>query len=212
MEKKDFSERLTIALEKRNMSKSELADKIGVRKSSVSDWTNGRYEAGQENLYLISKTLNISPSWLMGFGDEMTSKVSVPFTGARNLIKVVGTVPAGIPIEAIEEIIDYEEIDIKLVDTGSFFGLKIKGDSMAPKITEGDTVIVKQQDDVDNGDVAIVIVNGQDATCKKVMKSDAGLMLVPLNQSYEPTLYSPEDVKNIPVRIVGKVVELRRKF
>lgn len=202
-----FSSRLKKALEMNNMNRSELADKIGVRKSSVSDWANGRYEAGQENLMAIAKALDVSPSWLMGFGpDDMNKKTK------GVLIKVLGSVPAGIPIEAVEDVIDHEEIAERLAETGEFFGLRIKGDSMSPKIDNGDVVIVKQQPDVESGEIAIVIINGQDATCKRVLKNDDGIMLAPINPVYSPVHYSSEKIKNLPVRIVGKVIELRRKF
>lgn len=101
---------------------------------------------------------------------------------------------------------------MKLAQTGEFFGLRIKGDSMEPRIFHGDTVIVRQQDDVDNGDVAIVMINGSDATCKKVEKHDNGIMLVPLNRKYEEKFYTNEDIEKLPVRIIGKVVELRAKI
>lgn len=94
----------------------------------------------------------------------------------------------------------------------SIFGLKINDNSMEPRIYAGDTLIVRQQDDVDDGDVAIVMINGSDATCKKVEKHDNGIMLVPLNSNYETNFYSIEDMKRIPVRIIGKVLEIRRYF
>lgn len=202
-----FANRLIKALEMNKMNRSELAEKIGVRKSSVSDWANGRYEAGQDNLLAIAKALNVSPSWLMGYGPDQQQT-----TIKGVLIKVLGSVPAGIPIEAIEDVIGYEEITEKLAETGEFFALRIQGDSMSPKIVDGDVVIVKQQPDVESGEIAIVIIDGQDATCKRVVKNGDGIMLAPTNPAYEPAHYSAEKIRNIPVKIVGKVIELRRKF
>ena len=127
-------------------------------------------------------------------------------------IKVLGRVAAGIPINAIEEIIDTEEISEELAKTGEFFGLQIHGDSMEPRICEGDVVIVRQQSDAESGDIVIALVNGDDATCKRLRKYRDGIELISNNPSYEPMFFSDKDIETKPVRIIGKVVELRGKF
>ena len=85
-------------------------------------------------------------------------------------IPVVGRVAAGIPIDAIEEIIDREDIPSTLAKTGDFFGLRIKGDSMSPRIMNGDTVIVRRQDDAESDEIVIALINGHDGVCKKLKK------------------------------------------
>ena len=127
-------------------------------------------------------------------------------------INVLGRVAAGIPINAIEEIIDTEEIPEKLACTGSFFGLLIKGDSMEPRICDGDIVIVKQQSDAESGDIVIAMVNGDDAVCKRLKKYAGGIALISLNSKYEPMMFSMEEIEGKPVKILGKVIELRGKF
>lgn len=127
-------------------------------------------------------------------------------------IPLLGSVAAGIPIEAITDIEDYEEISEEMAATGDFAALKIKGDSMEPRFTEGDVVIVKLQDTVETGDIAIVLVNGDEATCKKIKKTPEGVMLISTNPKYEPMFYSNREIEEKPVRIWGKVVELRAKF
>ena len=128
------------------------------------------------------------------------------------IINILGRVAAGIPINAVEEIIDTEEITEELARTGSFFGLKIKGDSMTPNICDGDIVIVRQQDDAESGDIVIATINGDEATCKRLRKYKQGIELILNNPSYEPFEFSNEEILNKPVKIIGKVVELRRKF
>ena len=129
------------------------------------------------------------------------------------LAPVLGYVAAGIPIEAITDIIDYEELDPEMVKDGAtYFCLQIKGASMEPRFAEGDVVVVRQQPDVDSGQIAIVCINGDHATCKKVMKHSNGILLQPLNPAYEPTFYTAEEIASIPVTILGRVVELRAKF
>lgn len=128
-------------------------------------------------------------------------------------IPVLGRVVAGIPVEAIEEIIDWEEIPQKLASTGKFFALRVCGHSMEPRILEGDVVIVRQQEDVESGDIAIVLVNGDEATVKRVKKQEDGITLIATNTSvYEPHFYSNQEIRDLPVRILGKVVELRGKM
>lgn len=127
-------------------------------------------------------------------------------------INVLGQVAAGIPIEAIEDIIDTEEITEEMAKTGNFFGLKIRGDSMEPRMCEGDVVIVRQQNDAESGDIVIATVNGDTATCKRLRKYRDGIELVSNNPSYEPMFFNNKEIENKPVKIIGKVVELRGKF
>lgn len=127
-------------------------------------------------------------------------------------IPVLGRVAAGLPIEAVEEIIDTEEIAEELSKTGEFFGLQIHGNSMEPRICEGDVVIVRQQDDAESGDIIIATVNGSDATCKRLRKYRDGIELISFNAAYAPMFYSNKEIEQKPVKIIGKVIELRGKF
>jgi repressor LexA len=127
-------------------------------------------------------------------------------------IPVLGSVPAGIPLEAITDVLDYEEISPALAAHGEYFALKIKGNSMSPRICDGDVVIVKKESAIDSGYVAIIMVNGNEATCKEVQFSKAGITLVGWNVTeFQPIFYTKEDVETLPVRIVGRVVEVRIK-
>lgn len=124
-------------------------------------------------------------------------------------IPVVGTVAAGEPILAEQNIIDYEELPAKDFIDGEYFGLKIKGDSMFPRILDGDVVIIRQQNDCDNGQVAVVLVNGCEATVKQVKKTDSGIMLIPFNTTkYEPLFFTKDDIIKMPVKIIGIVKRL----
>lgn len=153
----------------------------------------------------LAEVLHTTPMYLLGIEENSENK-------NKYLVPVLGTVRAGLPIEAVETIIDYEEISEDMAKQGEFFALQIKGDSMEPRICEGDVVIVRKQSDVDSGDTAIVLVNGEEATIKKIQKFDGGINLVPGNPSYDVRTYTNEQIESLPVQILGKVVELRGKF
>lgn len=139
----------------------------------------------------------------------------VPSTSSSSYrISVLGTIPAGIPVDAVEDILDWEEIPASWT-TGDreYFGLRVKGDSMYPRYLEGDTVILRKQSTCDSGDDCAVMVNGNDATLKQViLRGDRGLELRPVNTAYPPKSYSPAEIESLPVQIIGVVVELRRKI
>jgi len=137
-----------------------------------------------------------------------------PTKKRRNGIKipVYGYVAAGVPIEAIEDILDYEEIDEELAETGEFFALKIKGNSMEPYIMQEDIVIVRKQPTAENGEIVIAFINGDEATCKKIKRTSEGIMFISFNSAYEPMYYSRNEVNDLPVVILGKVIEMRRTF
>lgn len=186
----------------KGLSQRELAEICNVHQTAVSQWEKGKTSPDSESLLILSKALGVSVGRLIG-GEEYEGKVTIP---------VLGYVRAGIPMEAIEDILDYEEISADTASKGEYFGLKIRGDSMYPLFRENDTVIVRSQPDVASGEIAVVLVNGFDATVKKIIKKDTGIMLVPENPDFEPMYYTNDEIQNKPVTIIGKVTELRRKF
>lgn len=127
-------------------------------------------------------------------------------------VPVLGYVAAGIPIDAIEEVIGWEDISSARYRDGEYFGLVIKGSSMEPKISDGDIVIVRKQSDVNYGETAVVLVNGDEATVKKIKKTPSGVTLVPTNPAYDPVFFTNEEIEALPVTIIGRVVELRAKI
>ena len=189
----------------KQMTQAEVAKIVGIGQSGYSFWESGRSKIDDAGLRKLASLYNVTIDYLLGT-DTNKPKQSVQ-------IPVLGDVAAGIPIEAIENIVDYEEIDAALAATGEFFGLRIKGDSMEPRIREGDVVIVRKQSDADTGDTAVVLVNGDSATVKRIKKEpDGDLWLIPNNPAYDTHHYTPEEIRHLPVSIIGKVVELRGKF
>lgn len=197
--------------EEKGLSQLEFAHKVNINNSVMNRIEKGIRPIRDDELIAISKCLGVSIDYLLG---NAPAKAAQPKTAGRGVrIPVLGRVVAGIPIEAVEEILDYEEITPELAASGEFFALKIRGHSMEPRMMEGDVVIVRRQDDVESGDIAIVLVNGNEATVKRVKKQEDGITLIATNTSvYEPHYYSNKEIEELPVRILGKVVELRGKL
>ena len=201
-----FARNLNKYMEKCNKKQSDIINDLGINKSAISTWINGTRMPRMDKVQALADYFYINKSDLLEEQDEQTEKPK----GVR--IPVVGDVAAGIPIEAIEDVIDYEEIDEDMAKRGEFFGLRIKGNSMSPRIQNNDVVIVRLQPDAESGDIVIAKINGEDACCKKLQKHDNGISLISLNPDYEPMFFSRKEIITLPVVIVGRVVELRGKF
>ncbi len=145
-------------------------------------------------------------------GDATVTEIITPAVDKVRKIHVLGRISAGMPITATENILDFEEISMDMASLGEHFALQVRGSSMAPRIIDGDIVIVRKQSDVNSGDIAAVFVDGKDATLKKIIKTDSGIMLQSFNPEFQPIFYTPNEIKTLPVEILGKVVELRGKF
>ena len=198
--------RIKSAREDLKLTKRELAKRIGVHESSINKYEKGLVDIPLSKISELARVLKVTEAYLMGWEE----KSEQPPQGLQ--IPVLGTVAAGIPISAVEDILDYEEIPLSWESQGEFFALRIKGDSMQPKMDDGDVVIVRQQSDANSGDTVIALVNGDDATCKKLQKTENGIMLVSTNPNYLPMFFTNKEIQTKPVVILGKVVELRSKF
>lgn len=188
----------------RGLSQAQLAEVLHVNQTAVSQWELERAYPSMDIAMALASYFEVSVEYLLGNTTKNTSK------GIR--IPVLGRVPAGIPFEAIEDILDWEELAPEQAKKGEFFALKVKGDSMEPGICDGDILIVRKQPTADTGNIVIALVNGDDATVKRFKRLDHGIMLLPTNPAYEPMVFTQEDIEKLPVAIIGVVVECRRKF
>ena len=200
--------RLKEARNRVGISQKEIAKQLFISQQAYAKYETGSSTPNPETLNKIANILNTSVDYLLG--NSSSPDIKEKEKGVK--IPVLGYVAGGVPIEAIEDIIDWEEIPESMARRGEYFGLQIKGHSMEPKICEGDIVIVRKQPDIESSEVAIVIVNGDEGTCKKVVKHSNGISLISFNPTYEPIFYTADEVNSLPVTILGKVVELRRKF
>ena len=196
--------RLKAARRAKHMTQADVAEYIGLTQGAYSNWERGETKIDSLQLSRLAELFGVSVDYLLGKTDVPSSSyIRVP---------VLGRVSAGIPIDAIEDVIDWEDISTAAAGDGEYFGLQIKGHSMEPKISDGDVVIVRRQPDVDSGDIAVVLVNGDDATVKRIKKSPQGVTLIPSNPAYDPMYYTNAEIESLPVQILGRVVELRAKF
>ena len=196
----------------RGLSQKEVAKRLNIAQNTLSNYELGNRSIDNDLLIKLAELFQVSTDYLLGIGQYNKNQPPQPSTKGSKWIPVLGEVIAGQPVEAIEEILDWEEISADMVKSGEYFALQIKGDSRDTRIIEKDVVIVKIQSDVENGEIAIVRVNGDAATCKQFSKHDKGISLVSFNSKYPPMFYPSDDVKKLPITIIGKVVELRAKF
>lgn len=208
-------ERILYLLKKSGKSDAEFAKGIEMYPSVVSEWKKGKTKSYNKHIPEIARFFHVSVDSLLGYHTPEIETWDLPDedeTGIRT-IPVLGCVAGGIPIEMVEDIQGYEQITTDLFPAnGEYYGLKIIGDSMAPVIPDGSVVIFRRQDYVDDGKIAIVCVDGQTATCKKIYHKNGGIVLRPLNPDFEAIFYSKDDIVAEPVTVIGKVLEVRQRF
>ena len=198
--KEIFSKNLQYYMSINNKDRYDLVKDLKFPYSTVTDWINGNSYPNIGRIEILANYFNIEKSDLI---EKRTLK--------KNRIPVLGKIPAGIPIEMIEEVIDYEEISGEMLKGDrEYFGLKVSGDSMTPKYLDGDVLIVQKADDCESGQDCIVMVNGDDGTFKRVIKNKDGIILQPLNPNYEIKFYSNDEIEKLPIKILGVVKEIRR--
>lgn len=198
---------------KAGLTQMELSSMLGVTQATLSGWETGKYQPDNDSLLRLSDILNASIDYILGRTPIEKNVEAFSYEDSDIIrIPILGRIPAGIPMEAIEDILDYEEAPAYWARGGKeFFGLKLKGDSMSPEYRDNDVVIFKAQPTCESGDDCAVMVNGNDATFKRVFRNEKGIVLQPLNPAYEPMTYTNKEINELPVRILGIVWELRRR-
>ncbi len=202
---KDISKYLKDLRESKGLSTRQVSYLTGISNGFISLIERGKRVPSEDVLKALAKAYNVDYI-------DLFKRANILANVNKTTINVYGTIPAGIPIEMIEDIIDTEEItEDMLRGDKEYFGLKIKGDSMYPEYLNGDIIILEKVADAESGSDCVVMVNGNEGTFKRIYKTESGLILQPLNSSYEPLNFTKEDLERLPVKIIGKVVELRRK-
>lgn len=211
---------------KNKLSLRDFAQKCGLSHSYISalekniDPRTGKPIAPTlDTVKYISKGMNLSIEEILKILDDeqeftINKDISEEYNYQQSsaVVFIYGTIPAGVPMEMIEDIIDTEEIPVDMLKGGKqYFGLKIKGNSMFPEYLDGDIIICEKVDNCESGQDCVVMVNGDDGTFKRVFKNENGIILQPLNPEFQPMIYTNEQIEKLPIKVIGKVVELRRK-
>lgn len=202
--------------QKQVLTQAQASEKLGVAQSTLASWENDLRRPSSSALIRLAEFFAVPLDYLLGrMGDIDPAKLAAESKKRQQGIKipVLGSIHAGVPIVAIEEVEDWEEIPEALARTGEYIALRVSGDSMTPEIRNGDVAIIRRQEDIESGQIAAVLVNGEEATLKQIKKTAQGIVLVGLNPAvYAPHLYTWDEVSALPVRIYGKLVEVRRKY
>ena len=208
-----FSKRLRELRDQADLTQKEVADAVHVDKQTISQYELGKRQPDFEKLERLCDFFNVSSDYLLGKSDLTmryvnTEELKLLNSKSARKIPIHGKVVAGVPEEALADALG--SVEIPKSWKGEFGALKVKGESMAPALIDGDIVIFRKQDSASSGDLVIAIVDNENATIKKLLRSTSSVTLVPFNPSYDPIVFNKKDAKRI--QILGKVVELRRKY
>ena len=204
-----LGERIRTLRERAGMKQTDLSKYLNISNSTLSQYETGQRVPSDEIKIKIANRFDVTVGYLLGT-ESSVRPLSAPLTSGTT-ISVLGEVPAGIPIEAVENIIDEIELSEKMSNDGfEYFALLVSGDSMYPEYMDGDIVIVRRQPNAETGDDVIAYVNGYNATLKRLIKSERGITLRAVNPAYETKTYSNEEIQTLPISIAGVVVEQRR--
>lgn len=197
---------LAILRKQKGLTQVQLAKLLGVSTSTVAMWETDQRKPDFHTIVRLCDFFAVDFEQLSGLPalyHRPQEQCSVP---------ILGYVRAGLPNLAEENIIGYERINEDLARTGEIFALRIKGDSMEPKMSNGDVVIVRRQSTAQNGQTVVVIVGKEETTVKKIYFHRDGISLVPTNPAFPTIFYTAQECENLPVTIAGIVVELRCKY
>lgn len=217
-----FSDRIKLLMKEKNLRQIDVLilseqhkEKYNIKfnKSHLSQYINGKFNPDKDKVFLLSKVFGVSEAWLLGYNVARNPKKlrNSTLNSSKFIYNINDKIINKIPSH-IKNIVDFDEYDFPGYNNKEFFILKITDDSMEPRIQKDDIIIVKYQEHVDNGDTLVILVNNDYLTCKKIERTKTGVILYSSNTKYPPTFFTNEEIDSNNVIILGKVVELRRKY
>jgi SOS-response transcriptional repressors (RecA-mediated autopeptidases) len=202
-----FKDRIKSLRQEKNLTQDDLAKIFNFSRTTISGYESGRNEPSYDILQKISEYFNVSIDFLLDKSNIRNTNLEDAYIPDKVIkLPILGVVRAGEPLYAVQNIIGYSSIDANLVPSGECFYLKVKGDSMnLAHIVEGQLIMIRCQQEVENGEIALVLVDGEDATIKKFYRNDSIVTLVPnsSNPEYQPRII---DLKKETFKVVGKVI------
>ncbi len=218
----DFGLRLRNLRQSKDMSQNELARRLNLASSSVARYESGDRKPDTDRLVDIANLFNVTTDYLLCktdspylYVEDLASTVRLSPDSREKAIRVptLGYIRGGEPMITDDNFLGYEEMVVpSTTSADDFIGLKVEGDSMMPLINEGSIVIIKLQPTCEMNDVCAVRVNDEAVTVKRVKRLPDGLYLIPENSAYSPKFFTADEVTNLPVEIIGKVIEIRTKI
>lgn len=201
----NMGERIKQLRLEKGLTQEELGKYIGVKKAAIMKYEKGNVQnMKRTTIEILSKLFNVTPSYLMCLDEPRLNK----FGSSVVSIPLLGEVKAGYDYMAQENWQGTVDIKEELAKTGDFFALRIKGNSMFETLWENDIVAVRKQDFAKNNDIAVVLINGDEATVKKINILENGIMLIPFNSDYGPMFFTKEEIETKPVKIIGVVKQI----
>lgn len=197
-------------MEVNNKTRNEMCEALGVKYTTFADWVNAKTYPRMERIEQIADYFGVGKSALL---EEQLPDGAIPYQKRPTLpIPIVGAVSCGMPLLAEDNIEGYIDTPAQDVTTGeTYFWLRAKGDSMMNVgIHEGDLLLIRQQNDVDSGDIAVVAIHEDDATLKRVIKKENALILQPENPAYETKIFVGKEMSDVHIR--GRLMKLEKRF
>jgi len=210
-----FNERLLEAMKAKGISQAELCKRTGIGKSAMSQYMSGKFNPKQTRTYLIATALNVSIPWLMGADVPMEDNdetVIHPLSNDNVFMRpLYDSVAAGLGVPAVNQIVSYIPTYINNVsEKDKYIWVRVEGDSMFPKIENGDKILIRLQDSVDSGQIGVVLIDGEEAVVKKINYGNNWIELESFNPYYPPRRFEGSDVQQI--RVVGLVREVSKEL
>lgn len=203
-----FNDMLSYLRKRSGMSQKELAEKIGISRSAVGMYEAGEREPDFETLEALADTFNVNMDTLLGKSSPPSN--AIPYTAAHKA-PIIGSIPAGYPVIALEDIEGYA--DIPYSDEENYFFLRVNGESMKNAgIHTGDLVLIRRQKCAEDGQVVAARVNGDEATLKRYKKQGDNVLLLPENPEFEPRIVPAKDFETGDAQIIGVALEVRHSL
>lgn len=203
-----FNDMLSYLRKRNGMSQKELAEKIGISRSAVGMYEAGEREPDFETLEALADTFNVNMDTLLGKSSPPSN--AIPYT-AYHKAPIIGSIPAGYPVLALEDIEGYA--DIPYSDEENYFFLRVNGESMKNAgIHTGDLVLIRRQKCAEDGQVVAARVNGDEATLKRYKKQGDNVLLLPENPDFDPRIVPAKDFETGDAQIIGVALEVRHSL
>lgn len=203
-----FPQRLKQLRKEMGLSQKSLSEHLGVTQQAVGKWETGRSSPDPSTLARLAELLETSADYLLGISEQPAESAALSLPYAESPIPVIGTVRAGYGSLAFEEDYGVEYACVK--DPANYFYLVVKGDSMEPRIQDGDLALVHRQPTLENGDLGVMVFGEGEGTLKKYIQRGNAVILQPFNPAYEEKVIRGEELNQL--FIAGKVVETKAKW